>query len=303
MFRNLVDLIGQTPILRLERFFPSSNVRLMAKLEQFNPTGSVKDRAALGMILAAEEDGSLTPDSVIVEPTSGNTGIALASIAAAKGYRLIVTMPESMSHERRHLLKYLGAELILTPAANGMKGSIQKAEELVREHGYFMPSQFTNPANPDIHSRTTAREILEDLTEPLDYFVAGVGTGGTLMGVGRVLRKESPNTKLVAIEPAQSPVLSSGTSGSHGIQGIGAGFVPEIVDPKIFDEIVTVSEEEAFDACKELANTEGLMVGISSGAAAAATRQLAHTLPDDRTYHLLTVFPDLGERYLSIFLK
>jgi cysteine synthase A len=289
-------LIGNTPLVRLRRLPVEGSATVWAKLERRNPGGSVKDRIALAMIQAGEASGALEPGGVIVEPTSGNTGIGLAMVAAVKGYRLILTMPETMTAERRALMKAYGAELILTPGEEGMKGSIAKAQELAQKPGYFMPQQFQNPANPEIHRRTTAREILEQVDE-LDAFVAGVGTGGTITGVGQVLKEERPGVRVVAVEPAGSPVLSGGTSGKHKIPGIGAGFVPDVLDTGILDEIVRVGDEDAWRTARRLAREEGILSGISSGAAAWAALQVAQELGQGKT--VVVILPDTGERYLS----
>lgn len=293
---NVLDLIGATPLVRLRRMPPAGSAAVWAKLERFNPGGSVKDRIAIAMIEEAEEAGLLNPGGAIVEPTSGNTGIGLAMTAAVKGYRLVLTMPDTLSLERRALMKAYGAELILTPGELGMKGSIAEAEKLVREQGYFMPQQFMNPANPEIHRRTTAKEILEQ-TSHLDVFVAGVGTGGTITGVGSVFKDILPGVQIVAVEPAASPVLSGGSPGKHKIQGIGAGFVPDVLDPDIFDRIIQVTDEDAREAARRLAREEGILSGISSGAAAWAAIQVAQGLEEDKI--VVTVLPDTGERYLS----
>lgn len=295
--RDVTQLIGQTPILRLNRLV-DDGMEVYLKIEFFNPGGSVKDRIALSMITAAEADGRLKPGDTIVEPTSGNTGIGLAMVAAVRGYRLILVMPETMSIERRKLLAAYGAEFVLTPGNLGMKGAVDKANELVRENpGYYMPQQFENPANPDIHRRTTAREILEQMNGKIDAFVAGVGTGGTLTGVGEVLKKEIPGVRIVAVEPAASPVLSGGQPGPHKIQGIGAGFVPPVFSREVVDEIITVTNEDALETARRLAREEGLLVGISSGAAAFAALQVARHL--GRGKRVLAIAPDTGERYLS----
>lgn len=303
---NITDLIGDTPHYKTEKFGQEFGSEIYIKLEMFNPGKSVKDRIAWNMIRRAEESGELPPDGVIVEPTSGNTGIGLAMIGAAQGYQVILTMPDSMSIERRKLLKAYGAELILTPGDNGMNGAIDTAKDLVHgNQGYFMPDQFTNPANPEAHRLTTAREILADFGQSLDYIVLGVGTGGTLTGIGQVLKEEAPGTKIIAVEPEGSPVLSGGEAGSHKIQGIGAGFIPEIMETDLIDQIIKVSNDEAYNTARELTSKEGLLVGISSGAAAAATRKLAETLenrpPSEKNGQpkILTLAPDSGERYLS----
>lgn len=299
--KNLTELIGNTPLLELVNYnsFKKLHGRIIAKLEYFNPAGSVKDRIGYAMIKHAEDNGLLSNDSVIIEPTSGNTGIALAFVAAAKGYRLILTMPDTMSIERRNLLKALGAELVLTPGPQGMKGAIAKAEELVEATpNSYMPQQFKNKANPEIHRRTTAEEILRDTQGKVDIFVAGVGTGGTITGVGEVLKSRNPKVKIVAVEPADSPVLSGGNPGPHKIQGIGAGFVPDILNTAVIDEIITVKNEDAFQTARELAKYEGLLVGISSGAAAYAAAQIAAE-PENTGKNIVVVLPDTGERYLS----
>ncbi len=298
---NLTALIGNTPLLELRNYNGSKGLgaKLVAKLEYFNPLSSVKDRIGYAMIQDAEDRGLLSQDSVIIEPTSGNTGIALAFVAAAKGYRLILTMPETFSVERRNLLKALGAELVLTPGAEGMKGAIKRAEELAAATPKaFVPQQFKNPANPAIHRQTTAEEIWRDTDGAVDIFVGGVGTGGTITGVGEVLMERKPGVKVVAVEPADSPELSGGQPGPHKIQGIGAGFVPDVLNLKIVDEIVRVKNEEAFATARALAKTEGLLVGISSGAAAFAATQLA-LRPENAGKTIVVLLPDTGERYLS----
>jgi len=302
--KSLTDLIGNTPLLELSNYSVNNQLqaRLIAKLEYFNPAGSVKDRIGYAMIKDAEDKGILTKDSVIIECTSGNTGIALAFVAAAKGYKLILTMPETMSVERRNLLKALGAELVLTPGSEGMKGAIRKAEELAAETPHsFIPQQFTNPANPEIHRKTTAEEIWRDTDGLVDIFVSGVGTGGTITGVGEVLKQKNPNIRIVAVEPNDSPVLSGGNSGPHKIQGIGAGFVPDILNTGIIDEIFKVKNEEAFEGSRSLANTEGLLVGISSGAAVFAATEIAKR-PENKGKTIVVLLPDTGERYLSTAL-
>ncbi|HBT48200.1 MAG TPA: cysteine synthase A [Peptococcaceae bacterium] len=294
---NITELIGETPVVKLNHL-AGEGAEVWVKLEFFNPGSSVKDRIAWGMIKQAEEEGRLKPGDTIVEPTSGNTGIGLAMVAASRGYRLILVMPETMSIERRKLLAAFGAEFILTPGAEGMRGAVEKARELVRENpGFFMPQQFDNPANPAVHRETTAREILEQMGRRLDAFVAGVGTGGTITGVGEVLKKELPRVQVVAVEPAASPVLSGGQPGPHKIQGIGAGFVPKVLNREIVDEIITVGNEEAMETARRLAREEGLLVGISSGAAVYAALQVARRLGKGR--RVLTIAPDTGERYLS----
>ena len=298
-FDKITDLIGGTPILKLNNYIALNELpaNIYAKLEYFNPAGSVKDRIAKAMIDDAEAKGALKPGAVIIEPTSGNTGIGLAAVAASKGYRIILTMPETMSVERRNLLKAYGAELVLTDGAKGMKGAIAKAEELAQQiEGGFIPSQFTNSANPTAHFNTTGPEIWEDTDGKVDIFVAGVGTGGTVSGVGKYLK--SPNVKVVAVEPAGSPVLSKGVAGPHKIQGIGAGFVPETLDTKIYDEIIAVENEDAFATGKTLARKEGLLVGISSGAAVYAATQLAKR-PENKGKNIVVLLPDTGDRYLS----
>lgn len=302
--KSLTDLIGKTPLLELSNYGKKNGLTstLIAKLEYFNPAGSVKDRIALAMIDDAEKKGVLKPDSVIIEPTSGNTGIGLASVAAARGYKIILTMPETMSIERRNLLKAYGAELVLTEGAKGMKGAIAKAEELAAATpNSFIPGQFVNPANPAIHRDTTGPEIWEDTDGKVDIFVSGVGTGGTISGVGEFLKSKNPNIKIIAVEPASSPVLSKGTPGPHKIQGIGAGFVPDTLNTKIYDEIITVENEDAFAVGRELSKAEGLLIGISSGAAAWAATQLAKR-PENAGKAIVVLLPDTGERYLSTAL-
>ncbi len=295
--RSLTDLIGNTPLLALERYAPG--YRILAKLESFNPLSSAKDRAALSMIRDAEERGLLGPGGIIVEPTSGNTGVGLAYIAALQGYRLILTMPETMSAERRNLLSALGAELVLTPGNQGMKGAIQKAGELLETlPGAWMPGQFDNPANARAHYESTGPEIWRDTGGTVDVLVAGVGTGGTLTGAGRYLKEQNPQLKLVAVEPAESPVLSGGQAGPHQIQGIGAGFVPQVLDRSLVDEVLPVPGEEAMETVRTLARTEGLLVGISSGAAALAAALLA-ARPEYTGRTIVVILPDTGERYLS----
>lgn len=301
IFSSVTELIGHTPILEAKNFSKAMNVKakIFVKLEYFNPAGSVKDRIAKAMIEKAEREGILKADSVIIEPTSGNTGIGLASVAAARGYRAILTMPETMSVERRNLLKAYGAEIVLTDGAKGMKGAIAKAEELAKEiPNSFIPSQFNNPENPKIHFETTGPEIWDDTDGKVDVFIAGVGTGGTLSGVGRFLKKQNPNVKVIAVEPATSPVLSQGKAGAHKIQGIGAGFVPETLDTKIYDEIVAIENDDAFKFGREFARAEGVLVGISSGAALAAAYQLA-SRADYAGKNFVVLLPDTGDRYLS----
>ena len=301
IFTSADQLIGGTPLLELTHLEKALNLeaKLLAKLEYLNPAGSVKDRIAKAMIEDAEAKGILKPDSVLIEPTSGNTGIGLASVAAAKGYRLIITMPETMSVERRHLMTAYGAELVLSQGAKGMSGAIAKAEELAAAiPGSFIPGQFVNPANPAVHKATTGPEIWADTDGAVDFFVAGVGTGGTITGTGAYLKEQKPEVKVVAVEPADSPVLSKGTSGSHKIQGIGAGFVPEVLDTGIYDEIIPVTNEDAFAIGKEIGRAEGVLVGISSGAAAWAAIQLAKR-PENKGKTIVVLLPDTGDRYLS----
>ncbi len=296
---NLTDLIGNTPLLRLRRISQGSEADLVVKLESFNPGGSIKDRIGWNMILCAEEQGLLKPGSVIIEPTSGNTGIALGFLAASRGYRLILTMPETMSVERRNLLKAYGAELVLTPGALGMNGAVQKAEELAGEiDGSFMPQQFENPANPEIHRLTTAEEIWRDTGGEVDAVVGGVGTGGTITGIAQALKERKPELRLVAVEPADSPVLSGGKPGPHKIQGIGAGFIPKVLDLALVDEIIRVSNQDAFETGRRLAREEGLLVGISSGAAVFAALELARR-QENQGKLIVAILPDTGERYLS----
>ena len=295
------QLIGKTPLLELVHIEKEEGLeaKVLGKLEYFNPAGSVKDRIAKAMIDDAEQKGLLKPGSVIIEPTSGNTGIGLASVAAARGYRIIIVMPETMSVERRQLMKAYGAELVLTEGAKGMKGAIAKADELAKEiPGGFIPGQFVNPANPAVHKATTGPEIWEDTDGTVDIFVAGVGTGGTVTGVGEYLKSQNPNVKVVAVEPASSPVLSKGTAGSHKIQGIGAGFVPDVLDTKIYDEVIAVENDDAFATGKLIGKREGVLVGISSGAAVWAAIQLAKR-PENKGKTIVALLPDTGDRYLS----
>ena len=301
IYKSAAELIGKTPLMELTNFEKANNLeaKIIAKLEYFNPAGSVKDRIAKGMIDDAEAKGLLNKDSVIIEPTSGNTGIGLASVAAARGYRIIIVMPETMSIERRKLMKAYGAELVLTEGAKGMKGAIEKADELAKEiPNSFIPGQFVNPANPEVHRQTTGPEIWEDAEGKVDIFVAGVGTGGTITGVGSYLKSQNPNVKVVAVEPLTSPVLSQGKSGAHKIQGIGAGFVPKVLDTKIYDEIIAVDNEDAFETGREIGRNEGILVGISSGAAVWAARELAKR-PENKGKNIVVLLPDTGDRYLS----
>ena len=301
IYTSADQLIGRTPILELKHIEQSEGLeaRLLAKLEYFNPAGSVKDRIAKAMIDDAEEKGLLKKGSVIIEPTSGNTGIGLASVAAARGYRIIIVMPETMSVERRQLMKAYGAELVLTEGAKGMKGAIAKADELAQEiPGSFIPGQFVNPANPAVHQATTGPEIWDDTDGKVDIFVAGVGTGGTITGVGAYLKEQNPQVKVVAVEPASSPVLSKGVAGSHKIQGIGAGFVPEVLNTKVYDEVIAVENDDAFSAGRQVGRQEGVLVGISSGAAVWAAIQLAKR-PENKGKTIVALLPDTGDRYLS----
>jgi cysteine synthase A len=294
---TLLACIGNTPLILVQRLSPRPEVRIWAKLEMMNPGGSVKDRIALSMIEAAERDGKLKPGGTIIEPTSGNTGIGLALVGATKGYGVILTMPESMSLERRKLLRNYGADLVLTPAAHGMHGAIEQAEQLATEQSYFMPQQFNNPANPQAHRMTTGPEILMQCPDPIDYLVAGVGTGGTLTGVGEVLRAVYPDLQVIGVEPADSAVLSGGQPGPHKIQGIGAGFTPSVLNTDLLDEVIPITNQEAFETAQLLARGEGLMAGISSGAAMAASLKIAQRTKGAAT--IVTVLPDTGERYLS----
>ena len=301
IYQKITDLIGGTPLLELTNYEKKNNLEatVLGKLEYFNPAGSVKDRIAKAMVDEAEQEGKLKEGSVIIEPTSGNTGIGLASVAAARGYKIIITMPETMSIERRNLLKAYGAELVLTDGAKGMKGAIEKAKELAETtENSFIPSQFTNPANPAYHRATTGPEIWADTDGKVDIFVAGVGTGGTVTGVGQYLKSQNPDVKVVAVEPAGSPVLSQGKAGAHKIQGIGAGFVPETLDTKVYDEIITVENEDAFKTGRDIARSEGVLVGISSGAALYAAVQLAKR-PENKGKNIVALLPDSGDRYYS----
>lgn len=303
VFNSVTELVGNTPLLKLNRIVPEDAANVYVKLEFENPAGSIKDRIALAMIEKAERDGNLKPDQTIIEPTSGNTGIGLAMVAAAKGYHIIIVMPETMSVERRKLMKGYGAELILTPGNEGMKGSIAKAEELVKEKGYYMPMQFDNPENPNIHELTTGPEIISAMNgigQPIDAFVAGVGTGGTLSGIGRALKHEDANTKVYALEPAESPLLKDGKTGKHGIQGIAAGFIPQNLDKNVYDGVIEVSTNEAMNTAREVAKNEGFLPGISAGANIQGAIKLAKKL--GKGHNVVTVVPDGGDRYLSTAL-
>jgi cysteine synthase A len=300
--KNITELIGNTPLVRLNRITEGAEAEVAVKLEFFNPAHSVKDRIGVAMIDAAEKAGLLNPDSIILEPTSGNTGIALAMVAAARGYQCTLIMPDTMSRERRLLLRGYGANLILTPGSAGMKGAIAKAEELAAADArYFIPQQFKNPANPEIHRQTTAEEIWRDTDGQVDILVAGIGTGGTITGIGEVLKARKPGVRIIAVEPAGSPVLSGGEKGPHAIQGIGAGFVPDVLNPQIFDEVIRVENDDALTTARRMAHLEGLLVGISSGAAAWASLQVAHR-PENAGKLIVTIIPSFGERYLSTAL-
>ena len=304
IYKNLAELVGKTPLLEVSNYSKDKDLKanILAKLEYFNPAGSVKDRIAKSMIEDAESKGLLKPGSIIIEPTSGNTGIGIASVGTAKGYKVIIVMPETMSVERRSLIKAYGADIVLTEGAKGMKGAIAKADELAAETpNSFIPGQFKNPANPEVHKNTTGPEIWEDTDGKVDIFVAGIGTGGTITGVGEYLKSKNPNVKIVAVEPADSPVLSQGKSGPHKIQGIGAGFVPDVLNTKIYDEIITIKNEDAFATSRELSKSEGLLVGISSGAATFAATELAKR-PENAGKTIVVLLPDTGERYLSTAL-
>lgn len=302
IYDDITQTTGKTPLIRLNRVGKGLPGNIIVKAEFFNPLASVKDRIGVAMIEKAERNGDLTKDSVIIEPTSGNTGIALAFVSAAKGYKLILTMPDTMSIERRALLKILGAEIVLTPGEKGMKGAVEKAEELVKKtKNAFMPQQFNNEANPEIHRRTTACEIWEDTDGRVDIFVAGIGTGGTITGVGEVLKKRNPEVKIVGVEPESSPVLSGGEPGPHKIQGIGAGFIPKVLKKELIDEIITISDEDAGKYARRLAREEGLLVGISGGANIAASLRIAER-KENVNKNIITILPDTGERYLSTWL-
>jgi cysteine synthase A len=296
---DITELVGNTPLVRLNRIAQGSFAAIVAKLEYFNPSHSVKDRIGVAMIDAAEKDGKLKKDSIIIEPTSGNTGIAIAFVAAARGYKCVLVMPDSMSKERRMLLRAYGAELILTPGSEGMPGAIKKAEEIVsQDKRFYMPQQFDNPANPEIHRKTTAEEIWRDTDGTVDFVIAGVGTGGTITGIGEVLKSRKPSVKIIAVEPDASPVLSGGQKGPHPLQGIGAGFIPKVLNTKIYDEIIRVKGEDAFRVARQMATLEGLLVGISSGAATLAALQVA-SRKENKGKLIVVIIPSFGERYLS----
>ena len=295
---TILEQIGNTPLVRLEQLEEQGAAAIYAKVEAFNPGGSIKDRICLSMIEAAEKDGCLKPGATVVEPTSGNTGIGLSMVCAVKGYKLVLTMPDTMTIERRRLLAAFGAELVLTPGAKGMRGAVQAAEELAEKHGYLMPQQFKNPANPEVHRRTTGPEIINAMEGlSIDGFVAGVGTGGTITGVGDVLKKHNPQVRIAAVEPADSPILSGGEPGPHKIQGIGAGFVPDVLNTKIYDEVIRVTNEDSYATTKRLAMVAGLLVGVSSGAALFGAMQVAKKLGKGK--NVVVILPDTGERYLS----
>jgi len=302
IFSDITKTVGRTPLVRLNRMGKESDAEILVKIESFNPLSSVKDRIGVAMIEAAQKAGILKKDTVIIEPTSGNTGIALAFVCAAKGYRLILTMPETMSMERRHLLSILGAELVLTEGIRGMKGAIDKAEELAKTHkNSFVPQQFKNPANPEIHRKTTAEEIWQDTDGKVDYVIAGIGTGGTITGIGEVLKKRNPSVKMIAVEPIDSPVLSGGKPGPHKIQGIGVGFIPDVLNREIIDEIIQVAHENAGEMARRIAKEEGILVGISSGAALWAALEIAKR-KEAGGKTIVAILPDSGERYLSTWL-
>ncbi len=302
IYEDITKTIGNTPLVKLNNVTKGLNATVVAKMESFNPMASVKDRIGIAMIEAAENAGLIKKETIIIEPTSGNTGISLAFVAAARGYKLILTMPDTMSIERREVLKAFGAEIVLTPGSEGMRGAVNKAEELLKNTPKaFMPQQFKNPSNPEIHRKTTAEEVWNDTDGKVDIFVGGVGTGGTITGVGEVIKERKPSLRIIAVEPADSPVLSGGKPGPHKIQGIGAGFVPDILNMKVVDEIITVKNEQAFALARQLAREEGILVGISSGAAAYAALQVA-ARPENNGKLIVVVFPDTGERYLSTVL-
>lgn len=297
---DITGLIGETPIVKLNNLTDENSAEVYAKLEFMNPGSSVKDRIAIAMVESAEKSGELKPGATIIEPTSGNTGIGLAMVASAKGYKSVLVMPDTMSKERRNLLRAYGADLVLTPGADGMKGAIKKAEELKEEHGYFMPQQFDNKANPAIHAATTGKEIVEQMTDGLDAFISGIGTGGTITGAGKVLKENYDGIKIYAVEPTDSPILSGGSPGPHKIQGIGAGFVPKVLDTNVYDEVLLIENDEAFETSRKVATTNGILVGISSGAAIAAALKVAKELGKGKK--VLAILPDNGERYLSTAL-